>query len=61
MPKSFKADPKRLDKQIPDELKYEYMIHIICKTYGVSKKTGGQHTETDYWELAAFENNDNSI
>jgi hypothetical protein len=41
---------------IPDEMQYEYMIHTLCKAYGISKKEGGKHTETDFWELTAFEN-----
>lgn len=43
---------------IPEELQYEYMIHVICKTYGVSRYAGGRHKETDFWELLAFENLD---
>jgi hypothetical protein len=41
---------------IPDEMQYEYMIHTICKAYGISKREGASHTETDFWELTAFEN-----
>jgi len=41
---------------IPDEMQYEYMIHTICKAYGIPKKEGTGHTETDFWELTAFEN-----
>ena len=43
---------------VPDELKYEYMIHVICKTYGLSKTVGSRHTESDFWKLLGFENLD---
>jgi hypothetical protein len=60
MPEAFRMKyylPPQYD--VPEEMQYEYMTYVICKTYGVSRYEGGRHNESDFWELLAFENLDN--
>lgn len=43
---------------VPDIMQYSYMIHMLSKTYGISRYEAGQHREVDFWEMLAFENLD---
>jgi hypothetical protein len=41
---------------VPGELQYDYMIHLIIKTYGVSIAEAEEFTEEDFAKMIYFEN-----
>jgi len=41
---------------VADELQYDYMIHLIIKTYGVSNAEADEFTEEDFAKMIYFEN-----
>ena len=59
VPAAFHASHTIPDEySIPGKLYYCYMIHTLCKTYGIPKSEAAAHTELDFWEMIAFENLD---
>jgi len=45
--------------ELPEEYKYDYMMHQIAKNYGMSIVKAASHTELDFWMMAVFERFDN--
>lgn len=41
---------------IPEELQYDYMLHMIIKTYGISIAEAEKFNEADFAKMVYFEN-----
>ena len=54
---AFETDgPAPHGYEICPEDYYDYMIHILAKTYGISIQEAEKHREIDYLRLAVFNN-----
>ena len=40
---------------VPDELRYDYMIHKAAKCFGITLRDAGEFSEYDFRKMTAFE------